>query len=127
MAYSMNMLSLAKETPSIQLAKWNISRPRWMTNPSKLGASNDWRHWKDMPCPSSSRMVWHTSRPLAGLTTNRLKHTHMSFSPPLTLANLLSRTMHSAQKMSSPGQNFSIPGLSMIPFLMLKVTSTKGS
>ena len=71
---------------------------------------NDWRHWKDIPCPSSSRMVWHTSRPLASLTAKSLKLTHMSFSPPLTLGNLLSWTMSSAQKMSSPGHNFRIPG-----------------
>ena len=29
-------------------------------------ASKDWRHWKDMPYPSSSRMAWQTSRPLTG-------------------------------------------------------------
>ena len=69
-----------------------------------------------MPCPSSSRMLWHRSRHLAGLMTKSLKLTHMSFSPPLTLGNLLSWTMSSAQKMSSPGHNCRIPGLSMIPF-----------
>ena len=55
-----------------------------------------------MPCPSSSRMVWHTSRPLVGLMTKSLKPTNMSFPPPLTLGNLLSWTMSSAPKMSSP-------------------------
>ena len=49
------------------------------------------------------------------------------FSPQLTLGNLLSWIMSSVQKMNSPGNNLRIPGLSMIPFLMLKVTSTKGS
>ena len=118
---------LGKETPSIHLTKWNISRLGWMTNPSKLEASKDWRHWKDMPCPSSSRMAWHTPRSLVGLMTKSLKHAHMSSSPHLTLGNLLSWIMSSAQKMNSPGHNFRIPSLSMISFLMLKVTSTKGS
>ena len=51
---------------------------------------------------------------------------HVFFTSPDTW-NLLSWIMSSAQKMNSPGHNFRIPGLSMIPFLMLKVTSTKGS
>ena len=56
-----------------------------------------------------------------------LKLTHMSSSPHLTLGNLLSWIMSSPQKMNSPGPNFRIPCLSMVPYLMLKVTSTEGS
>ena len=56
--------------------------------PIKLEASNDWRHWKHISCPSFSWMAWHTSKPLAGLMTKSLKLIHMSSSPHQTLGNL---------------------------------------
>ena len=85
LAYSMNMLSLVKETPSFHLAKWNISRPGWMTNPSKLEASKCWRHWKDMPCPSSSRMAWHTCKTLGRPNDQELEtYPHVIFTSPDT-------------------------------------------
>ena len=58
--------------------------------------------------------------------TKSLKFTPMSTSHHLTLGNLPFWIMNLVQKMKSPGPNFRIPGLSMILFLMLKVTLTKG-
>ena len=93
----------------------------------KVGGKQRLETLEGYAMPPSSRMAWYTSRPLAGLMTKSLKLTHMSSSPHLTLGSLLSWIMSSAQKMNSPGHNFRITGLFMIPFLMLKVTSTKGS
>ena len=52
---------------------------------------------------------------------------HMSSPPHMILGNLLSWIMSSAQKINLSGPNFRVPGLYMIPFLMLKKTLTKGS
>ena len=89
----------------------------------KVGGKQRLETWKGYAMPSSSRMAWHSSRPLADLMTKSLKlNPHIFFTSP-ELGNLLSWIMSST--MNSPGHNSRIPGLSMIPFLMHKVTSTK--